>query len=131
MIYGIPPFYNENIEKMYDNIMYSIVRFPMKKRVSAEAQDLILKLLEKNPERRLGSNQGLSEIKAHSFFKSANFDLLTKKKEKAPFTPIIQNKYDLKYFDSDIISENPEIQAYIPEKNLELIRSYQDKFRDF
>ena len=30
MLCGIPPFYNENIEKMYELIKYAELRFPKK-----------------------------------------------------------------------------------------------------
>jgi hypothetical protein len=44
MLCGIPPFYNENVERMYELIKLSELRFPKKIKVSAEAQDLISKV---------------------------------------------------------------------------------------
>ena len=45
MLYGIPPFYNENIESMYDLIKNADLRFPKKIKSSSDAQDLIIKVL--------------------------------------------------------------------------------------
>jgi hypothetical protein len=44
MLCGIPPFYNENLERMYELIKLSELRFPKKVKVSLEAQDLIRKV---------------------------------------------------------------------------------------
>jgi serine/threonine protein kinase len=44
MLCGIPPFYNENLERMYELIKLSELRFPKKVKVSPEAQDLIKKV---------------------------------------------------------------------------------------
>lgn len=44
MLCGIPPFYNDNLERMYQLIKLSELRFPKKIKVSPEAQDLISKV---------------------------------------------------------------------------------------
>ena len=44
MLCGIPPFYNENLERMYELIKLSELRFPKKVKVSNDAQDLIKKV---------------------------------------------------------------------------------------
>jgi len=131
MLLGKTPFYDKNIDKMYEFIKYSKLEFPLHNNLSADAQDLITKLLDKDPDTRLGSKGGLNEIKSHPFFKKYNFDLITQKKAKAPFTPIIQSKSDISNFDSQFTGENPEIATAIPDSNLELIRKNQDKFKDF
>jgi len=41
MLCGIPPFYNENLEKMYDLIKLRELRFPKRIKLSEEAQDII------------------------------------------------------------------------------------------
>ena len=45
MLCGIPPFYNENIEKMYELIKFAELRFPKKIKISPDAQNLIMKVL--------------------------------------------------------------------------------------
>lgn len=46
MLCGIPPFYNENLEKMYEMIKDSDVKFPKRIKISEEAKDLIFKVIE-------------------------------------------------------------------------------------
>lgn len=43
MLCGIPPFYNENIERMYELIKHSEIRFPRKIKISDDAKDLVQK----------------------------------------------------------------------------------------
>jgi len=45
MLCGIPPFYNDNLEKMYDLIKLSELRFPKRIKLSDEAQDIITKVI--------------------------------------------------------------------------------------
>lgn len=60
MIVGIPPFFHRNKHRMYFLIKESDVNFPdpvrHKINVSPNAQDLILKLLDKSRKTRLGAN---------------------------------------------------------------------------
>ena len=45
MLCGIPPFYNDNLERMYELIKLCDLRFPKRVQVSADAKDLISKVL--------------------------------------------------------------------------------------
>ena len=91
MLCGIPPFYAENINKIYEMIKNSTVQFPQKINISDEAKDIIQKLLEKDPKIRLGSQNGIAEIKKHPFFSKIDFNLIEQKKIEAPFKPKIYN----------------------------------------
>jgi serum/glucocorticoid-regulated kinase 2 len=44
MLCGIPPFYNENPETMYELIKLAELRFPKKIKISSDAQDIIIKV---------------------------------------------------------------------------------------
>jgi len=44
MLCGIPPFYNENLERMYDLIKFAELRFPKKIKISSDAQDIITRV---------------------------------------------------------------------------------------
>jgi serine/threonine protein kinase len=48
MLCGIPPFYNENVERMCELIMLAELKFPKKIKISTEAQDIIVKVNEHN-----------------------------------------------------------------------------------
>jgi serum/glucocorticoid-regulated kinase 2 len=59
--------------------------------MSDELKDIISKLLEKDPTKRLGSN-GYKEIMNHKWFKDIDFDALMKKEIDAPFIPNLKRK---------------------------------------
>ena len=129
MLCGLPPFYVENLERMYELIKSGPLKFPKRIQLSDEAKDVIKKLLERDVNKRLG-NKGINEIKEHPFFKDIDFDLIVQKKIPAPYIPNINDKTDVQYFDEEFTSEEV-INTYIPEKNLDIINANQDKFKDF
>ena len=130
MLCGLPPFYVENIDKMYDMIKNSQVKFPKRIKLSDDAKDIIIKLLNKNPKKRLGSKKGIEEIKTHSFFASLDFNLILQKKLPAPFIPDLANDTDVQYFDEEFTNEEVGM-SYIPKKNMDVIKKNQDKFKEF
>lgn len=83
MMYGRTPFKGENNEKTLVNILKQPLTFPRIGVSSAKeyeemvkVQDLISKLLVKNPKKRLGSLKGSVEIKRHEFFNGVNWALI-------------------------------------------------------
>jgi serum/glucocorticoid-regulated kinase 2 len=87
MLIGIPPFYDKNRDKMFIKIKKKSPKFPDQKihgfSISATAQDLIEKLLEKDMTKRLGSKNDVSEIFEHPFFDGLDIDDLLDKKVSA------------------------------------------------
>ena len=130
MLCGIPPFYCENTERMYDLITNAELRFPKRITLSDNAKDLITKLLIKKQDKRLGVNKGFEEIKAHPFFQGFDFDALLAKKLEAPFIPVLTGTLDVGNFDEEFTSEEIATSV-IPEKNLEYIKRNQDQFDEF
>ena len=130
MLCGLPPFYVENLDKMYELIKTSTVKFPKRIVLSEDAKDIIRKLLEKNPKKRLGSQRGIEEIKSHPFFANIDFDLIVQKKIKAPFIPELSSDTDVQYFDEEFTSEEVGM-SYIPKRNMEMIKKNQSKFNEF
>ena len=115
---------------MYDLIKTNPVKFPKRIPLSEEAKDVIRKLLEKNPKNRLGSKEGIEEIKKHPFFASIDFKAVEEKKLQAPFIPELENDTDVQYFDEEFTNEEVGM-SYIPKKNMEVIRKNQGKFKEF
>ncbi|GMH27327.1 hypothetical protein Nepgr_029170 [Nepenthes gracilis] len=83
MLYGRTPFKGENNEKTLINILKQPLTFPRRSVGSLKEQeeterveDLIKKLLVKNPKHRVGSLKGSVEIKRHEFFKGVNWALI-------------------------------------------------------
>jgi len=78
MLTGLPPFYDENVNKMYRMILSEPLTFPDS--MSPEAQDLISQLLDRNPETRLGASANdYEDIKKHPFFAPLNWDKVLSK----------------------------------------------------
>lgn len=63
MLTGFPLFYDEDADKIPDKIHNQPIRFP--ESICPAAKDLIIKLLDRNPQQRLGARKGVSEIKAY------------------------------------------------------------------
>ncbi|BAT79768.1 hypothetical protein LR48_Vigan04g036400 [Vigna angularis] len=83
MLYGKTPFKGENNEKTLTNILKQPFTFPRiavsssrEYEETAKVQDLISKLLVKNPKKRIGCCMGSVEIKRHEFFKGVNWALI-------------------------------------------------------
>ena len=130
MFFGIPPFFCDNQEKMYQLITRAELRFPKKINISDEAKDLLQKLLIKNQDERLGSKNGFNEIRAHPFFKGLDFTALEHRKIEAPYKPPLKDSTDVTNFDAEFTSEEV-VTSEIPEQNLEFIKKNQDQFEEF
>ena len=89
LLFGIPPFLNEDDREIRESIVKDELKFPKNTNVSKNAKELIKKLLIKNPESRLGHSKGFEDIKKQEFFKGFNFDDLINKKMEARYKPNI------------------------------------------
>ena len=75
MLVGIPPYYSNNKEQLYENIQRGPLKLP--NFLSEEARALLIALLNRNPSRRLGSGPtGVDEIKKHVFFKGIDWNIV-------------------------------------------------------
>ncbi|XP_015056945.1 serine/threonine-protein kinase UCN-like [Solanum pennellii] len=84
MLYGTTPFKGKNRKETFRRILMMEPEFIGKKN---DLADLIGKLLEKDPTRRLGYRRGASEIKEHEFFRGMKWDRLTEV-ARPPFLPL-------------------------------------------
>ncbi|KAL2083948.1 hypothetical protein ACEWY4_019466 [Coilia grayii] len=96
MLYGQPPFFSESRSRMLQNILHQPL--VLKPGVSKSARDLLHKLLEKAPKRRL---QNIAELECHPFFSSINWIDLVAKKVRPPFRPSVSGPTDLVNFDPE------------------------------
>jgi RAC serine/threonine-protein kinase/serum/glucocorticoid-regulated kinase 2 len=105
MLVGIPPFYAENMNEMYDLILKAPLKFPSF--VATEAQDLLKGLLEKDETKRLGSGPSdIQEIKDHPYFQPINWDALYKRQIEPPFIPEkSENLSEAPNFDEEFTKE--------------------------
>jgi serum/glucocorticoid-regulated kinase 2 len=86
MLTGLPPFYDENTNEMYRKILQEPLTFPNSDIVPPAARDLLTRLLDRDPVRRLGAN-GAAEIKSHHFFANIDWRKLLQRKYEPSFRP--------------------------------------------
>ncbi|KAL9647912.1 hypothetical protein ABK040_008183 [Willaertia magna] len=104
MMVGLPPFYSENINEMYELILKAPLKFPSF--IDSDAQSLLKGLLEREEFKRLGSGPtDAQEIKSHPFFSNIDWDKLYKRELEPPFRPQLKDGDDIKYFDEEFTSE--------------------------
>ncbi|XP_054816365.1 serine/threonine-protein kinase UCNL-like [Prosopis cineraria] len=87
MLYGTTPFKGRNRKETFCNVVTKAPEFAGKR---TTLTDLIERLLQKDPTKRLGYARGASEIKEHGFFKGVRWDLLTEV-VRPPFIPSREN----------------------------------------
>jgi len=58
---------------LFKNILHKELEFSHNN-VSEDVRDLLIRLLDKNPLSRLGTQNGAEEVKSHSWFKVLNWD---------------------------------------------------------
>jgi len=128
MMIGLPPFYNreQNQNLMFKWIREKDVSFATKIPISDDAKDIILGLLAKNPDKRLGT-RGVDEIKNHKWFKNTDWKIISEKKGTPPFKPKLSNDYDVDNFDEEFTSEEP-INSVVQDGNMKLVNKYQGEF---
>jgi serum/glucocorticoid-regulated kinase 2 len=116
MMVGLPPFYSENVNLMYDLIQKSELRIPAF--VSFDARDLITKLLRRDPNTRLGSaSDDCDPIKKHPFFKTIDWDKLYRREIKPGFIPKVSHAGDTSNFDAEFTDERV-VDSVIPASKL-------------
>jgi len=92
MYHGITPFCDENPQKLFKSIIFSNAEIDNSLDIPNTGKDLIFKMLEKNPEKRIT----IQQIKQHPYFFKMNFNELYEKKITVPFIPntILANPFE-------------------------------------
>eukprot|EP01133_Synstelium_polycarpum_P019096 gene19096-22869_t len=122
MVIGLPPFYSEDPHEMTKLILTAPLKFPSNI-LSKNAISLISMLLNRDPQKRLGSGESdVEEIKSHPFFKSLNWTKVLNKEVDPPFKPHLNGPMDLSYFDPTtggwVHSQYPNLHHPLPQKPL-------------
>ncbi|KAG8935587.1 AGC protein kinase Gad8 [Tulasnella sp. 419] len=126
MMTGLPPFYDENVNTMYQRILHDPLRFP--EDMPSDARSIMTGLLSRDPTKRLGVN-GAEEIKRHPFFaKHIDWARLIAKKITPPFKPSVTGQIDVSNFDAEFTSEAP-MDSVVTDSHLS--ETVQDQFRGF
>jgi len=87
MLTGLPPFYCEDVQKMYSMKMTAELTIP--DYVEDDAQDIIHKFLDRNPDTRL---RDIEEIKRHRWFAGIDWDKLLLKEIEPPYIPHVDKE---------------------------------------
>uniref|UniRef100_A0A665WKR6 protein kinase C n=1 Tax=Echeneis naucrates TaxID=173247 RepID=A0A665WKR6_ECHNA len=128
MLVGESPFPGDDEEEVFDSIVNDDVRFP--RFLSPVPVSLIQKLLQKNPEMRLGAGEDdASEIKRDRFFQGTDWDALLARKVKPPFLPVIRAPQDVSNFDEEFTRLKPILT--LPRTPCVLTAEQQEIFADF
>jgi RAC serine/threonine-protein kinase len=100
MLNGLPPFYSQDIQTMYSKIMTAKLTFP--DFFGPDSCDFLSKVLERNPEKRLSEPK---MIKQHTFFKTIDWDALSRKEIAPPYVPPVKGEDDYSMIDEMFTSE--------------------------
>lgn len=101
MLYGYTPFKGVNRKETFYNIL---IKEPQFTGPWMPLRDLILRLLEKEPEKRVGFSHGAHHIKSHAFFRGVNWDSIHKV-SRPPFIPCLLPIDDMKEIEGVDIEE--------------------------
>jgi serine/threonine protein kinase SCH9 len=100
MCCGWSPFYAEDTQQMYKNIVFGKVRFP-RNILTAEGRNFVKCLLNRSPKYRLGAGDDAEELKRHPFFADIDWEALSKKLITPPFKPKLKSEIDTSNFDPE------------------------------
>jgi len=109
MIVGLPPFYSQDVQEMYQKIISDPLTFPPY--VPPDAQEMLVRLLDRNPETRLADPR---EIKKCSFFASVNWDDVYNKRVVPEYIPPVSDSHDTTQIDSCFTDEAPSLDPDEP-----------------
>ncbi|KAM5450638.1 Serine/threonine-protein kinase [Microsporum audouinii] len=87
MLIGLPAYFHDDPKMIYQRILNLDQPIEFPESIPPTAKDIITKLLDPRPERRLGANGGAPEIKAHPFFDDVDWHKLDLREYRPPFRP--------------------------------------------
>ena len=110
LLIGCTPFHSKTSSNVYDKILKSEPIFP--KGMDSDAQDLICKLLVKDPQSRIKGE----DVKNHPFFTNINWTDVEKMQMQPIWIPLLMNDIDTTYY--DVYPETSKFLHKIKTKNL-------------
>lgn len=124
MLTGAPPFTGHTNEKIMDKIVHSkkYLKFPFY--LSLDAKDLLRKLLQANPAKRLDIDNDFDKLKNHRFFRYVDWNTLTgvsKSEVLPPILPVITDPLLAENFDEEFTN-----MAFTPPLESNLNSTFDD-----
>ena len=89
------PYINNNVYNFYNTITTQILKFNAD--ISNDFKNFISSLLFINPKKRLGSFNGITDVKEHILFSNYKWNYINNMRIKAPYIPEILTTIDIKY----------------------------------
>lgn len=129
MIYGIPPFYSTNTQKMYKSTLVDSLKFKKHTNCSKEVQDFIAGLLVKDQRKRLGSVADVNEVMAHPWFNGFDWQSLEKKTLVMPYRPGDYEKDWEMNFEPEFMKLKPRDSVCVT--NRDVIEPFEHMFDGF
>ncbi|QKX63546.1 uncharacterized protein TRUGW13939_10717 [Talaromyces rugulosus] len=124
---GQPPFWDQNVMRLYEQIVEGRLRFPQT--MSPAARDIISQLCKTDVTKRLGHIQGgAARVKAHPWFDSINWDDLYYRRIPGPIIPRVGHVADAANFEEYPPPPHPDtLEVYTDDMR----EKYEPLFSDF
>ena len=117
MLGGLPPFYSENFNIMYERILHAPLEFKPAECFKQPARELIEAMLQKDPALRAGSGDADgTEVKAFAWFTPIDWQKLDRREIKPSFIPQVAGETDTSNFDEEFTSQ--AVESVVPESAL-------------
>ncbi|KAJ2612879.1 Serine/threonine-protein kinase Sgk2 [Coemansia sp. RSA 1365] len=143
MLTGLPPFYDQDNNTMYRRILHEPLHFPASlppplrasgtyndscssgtagaNSIGRLAQDFITRILERDPEKRLGHGVfGTENIKRHVFFHGIDWKKIYRQEYAPPYVPKVSSIFDLSNIDPEFRNE-PIPESILSEGQVDII----------
>ncbi|KAJ2184952.1 Serine/threonine-protein kinase Sgk2 [Coemansia sp. RSA 532] len=139
MLTGLPPFYDQDNNTMYRRILHEPLQFPATlpppvrgngayndgggppNSIGRLAQDFIVRILERDPEKRLGHGVfGTENVKRHVFFHGIDWAKIYRQEYAPPFVPKVSSIFDLSNIDPEFRNE-PIPESILSEGQVDII----------
>ena len=82
LLFGIPPFFEENKEQLIKRIKMNNLKYPKKSQISDSAKELLIKLLNEDKTKRI---QNFEELKNDPYLTNIDINSIIEKKIISPF----------------------------------------------
>ncbi|KAJ2722855.1 Serine/threonine-protein kinase Sgk2 [Coemansia sp. Benny D115] len=126
MLTGLPPFYHQDNNTMYQRILSENLRFPTAlpppsqcngelhpgsgnvacNSIGRYAQDFVFRIMDRDPQRRLGHGIfGTENVKRHVFFHGIDWGKIYRQEYAPPFIPKVSSIFDLSNIDPEFRNE--------------------------
>ena len=133
LIFGVKPYNGKNREEIKEKVKNK--EFVLNKRsknikekLSKESIDFISKLMQSDPNKRLGYLGGINDIKKHPWLININWKELYNFKLKAPFIPSGYNNYEVQFVTKKIKIGDDTEQRY---EDIINSSEYKTAFNDY